>query len=79
MDPETKLALLEHYNIIWRQGTIPPGWKQAVVVSLYKGKGVDTDPGNYRPISLLNSIYKIFAAMLQARLSQDHDANIRQS
>ena len=79
MDPETELALLEHYNTIWRQGTVPPGWKQAVVVSLYKGKGVDTDPGNYRPISLLNSIYKIFSAMLQARLSQDHDANIRQS
>ena len=46
-------------------------------MSIYKGKGKDTDPANYRPISLLNSIYKIFAAMLQSKLAAVHENNLR--
>ena len=36
----------------------------------FKGKGADTDPSSYRPISLLNTVYKVFAAMLQSRLAK---------
>ena len=69
--------LLLHYNEIWSTGEVPTNWKEAIVVSMYKGKGTDTDPANYRPISLLNTIYKIFASMLQARLAQEHDSPLR--
>ena len=69
MDPQTKTLRLGCYNRIWVEGEAPESWKEAVVVSIYKGKGADTDPANYRPISLLNSIYKLFAAMLQSRLA----------
>ena len=68
LDDHNSLSLLEFYNKIWEKGTVPDEWKEAIVVSIYKGKGADTDPSNYRPISLLNSIYKLFAAMLQSRL-----------
>ena len=73
MDQQTKTLLLGYYNQIWEHGEAPDSWKEAVVVPIYKGKGADTDPANYRPISLLNAIYKLFAAMLQMRLSDQHD------
>ena len=65
------------YNHSWRAGTIPQSWAEAIVVSIYKGKGADTDPSNYRPISLLNTIYKIYAAMLQSRLSAQVENRLR--
>ena len=77
LDDHNSLSLLEFYNKIWAKGTVPDEWKEAIVVSIYKGKGADTDPSNYRPISLLNSIYKLFAAMLQSRLASQHETHIR--
>ena len=71
--------LLQFYNDIWDCGTVPKDWKQATVISLYKGKGLDTDPANYRPKSLLNSIYKVFASMLQIRLSNIHEGHLRET
>ena len=73
------LKLLRFYNDIWERGEVPKDWKEAIVISIYKGKGVDTDPSNYRPISLLNGIYKVFAAMLQARLASIHEQDLRRS
>ena len=56
---------------------MPPSWKNAFIVSIYKGKGQDSDPANYRPISLLSTSYKIFAALIQKRLASTHDENLR--
>ena len=77
LDDQNSLKLLEFYNNIWERGDVPNEWKEAIVVSIYKGKGADTDPANYCPISLLNSIYKLFAAMLQSRLANQHESHIR--
>ena len=77
MDDDNLDILLLHYNEIWSSGEVPTNWKEAIVVSIYKGKGTDTDPANYRPISLLKTIYNIFASMLQARLAQEHDGHLR--
>ena len=77
LDHNAEKILLDHYNQVWETGIVPQNWLDAVVVSIYKGKGLDTDPSNYRPISLLNSLYKLFAAMLQSRLSAQHEQNLR--
>ena len=77
LDNHNSLILLDFYNRIWERGEVPNSWKEAIVVSIYKGKGTDTDPSNYRPISLLNSIYKLFAAMLQHRLASQHEPHLR--
>ena len=69
MDLKTKAFLLAYFNTIWRGGEAPESWKEAVII-FYKGKGTHTDPAtsrNYRPISLLSAIYKLFADMLQSR------------
>ena len=79
LDEESKAILLSYYNDIWDTGDAPPPWKEALVVSIFKGKGSDTDPSNYRPISLLNTIYKIFASLLQVRLSTKHEEHLRAS
>ena len=58
---------------------MPEEWKQALVVNIYiyKGKGSESDPANYRPISLLNVSYKIYAALLQQRLAEEDDKHLR--
>ena len=56
LDEDTRSILLAYYNRVWEAGEAPEEWKEALVVSFYKGKGADTDPANYRPISLLNTI-----------------------
>ena len=77
LDDENLQNILDMYNYAWDSGTIPQSWAEAIVVSIYKGKGADTDPVNYRPISLLNTIYKIYAAMLQQRLSDQIEPRLR--
>ena len=50
-----------------RSGTFPAEFKCAKVVPLHKNGGED-NPNNYRPISLLPSISKIFERVLYNRL-----------
>ena len=63
-----KLQLLELLNDWWQNENMPKEVLRARVVLIFK-KGDSTDLANYRPTSLLNSIYKIFAAILQKRIS----------
>ena len=55
-------------NEWWNGVEIPEEVTQANVILLYK-KGDKNNLANYRPISLLNSIYKILTAILQKRIS----------
>ena len=71
--------LLQLYNECLSSGAIPEEWKDAFIVSIYKGKGEDSNPGNYRPISLLSTFYKVYAALLQKRLASEHDTHLRQT
>ena len=72
-----EVQLVAIYNQCWAEKRIPQGWKDAIAVSFYKGKGDDADASNYRPISLLNTQYKLYAAMIQSRLSNSYDDRIR--
>ena len=56
----------------WNAKTIPPEVLQARVVHLYK-KGNTANLANYRPIALLNTIYKIYTKILHKRLADGID------
>ena len=53
---------------VWEKVHVPQAWKDANIVTIYK-KGDRTECGNYRGISLLSAAGKIFARILQNRLS----------
>ena len=74
----TKLFLLDHFNHFLSTSTVPDSWALSEVFMLVKKIQQDTrDLTNYRPISLTNTMYKIFASLLQKRLSFYFDDKIR--
>ena len=72
-----RLSLLAHYNQIFALATAPPDWGPAIVIMIYKGKKKDPkSPSSYRPISLVNTVYKIYAALLHNRIKEAIDHRI---
>ena len=47
---------------------MPEDWRSAAIVPLYKGKGEGTECKNYRGISLLSVVGKIYAGVLVYRV-----------
>ena len=64
LDDHSEQELLQITQHTWEEGAIPDEWKHALLVSIYKGKGDNSDPANYRPIALLNTMYKLFASIV---------------
>ena len=52
----------------FESGVVPEGWRSAVIIPLYKGKGERTECKNYRNISLLSVVGKIYAWILVDRV-----------
>ena len=56
--------LCDIINISIKTDTVPGDWKIARVTPLYKGKGDKEDPSNYRPISVVCHVAKIFEKLI---------------
>lgn len=78
LNAENLELLLEILNACWEFETIPSEMELANVITLYK-KGKVDDPANYRPISLLNTTYKIYASLIQTRLAEELEKKIWKS
>jgi hypothetical protein len=63
-----RLMLLDCINECWRNNKTPASWSEIVLAPIYK-KGVKTDPSNYRPISLVNTIVKLLTSLMTNRLN----------
>lgn len=62
-DETTKEELRTLYNRCLIQRPVPEGWKNAIVMLIQK-KGDPTNLENYRPISLLSQIAKLFMRII---------------
>ena len=61
--------ILEFFNTIFNIGiSVPNSWLLARIVVLFK-KGDASKVGNYRPISIVSVLYKIFSRLLYNRIS----------
>ena len=69
-----RLLILHHFNSALLGACAPDVWKLARVAMIYKGGNKDSKlPSSYRPISLANTIYKIYSSMLQHKLASSVD------
>ena len=54
----------------WNEGAVPQDMRDAKIVTLYKNKGERSDCNNYRGISLLSIVGKVFARVILVRLQK---------
>ena len=57
------------FNLVLDSGVYPSDWSIGTIIPIFKGKGSPHDPKNYRPINLSSCIGKLFAALLNKRLT----------
>ena len=56
------------FNLSLSTNEFPDEWKQAVVTPIYKQRGRNNDPSNYRPVSLLHAVGKLLDSIVSERL-----------
>ena len=64
-------AIIEIYNMvlqIWNSEVMPDDWKTGLIVPMYK-EGDKMNRANYRDITLLSVVYKVFSNILLQKLS----------
>ncbi|CAK1593913.1 unnamed protein product [Parnassius mnemosyne] len=66
--------LAELFNLVLEKEQVPSQWSKSNIILLYK-KGNPLDISNYRPISLLSTIYKLFSSIILGRIAPDIDKN----
>eukprot|EP00745_Piridium_sociabile_P017972 TRINITY_DN26814_c0_g1_i26.p1 TRINITY_DN26814_c0_g1~~TRINITY_DN26814_c0_g1_i26.p1 ORF type:complete len:202 (+),score=51.54 TRINITY_DN26814_c0_g1_i26:351-956(+) len=69
-----KSVLLQHLHDLicqcWEEGAVPQDMRDASIVTLYKNKANRSDCNNYRGISLLSVVGKVFARVVLSRLQK---------
>ena len=67
--PQIEYALAPLFNLIIRTSTIPQSWLESRLVLIPKSRDADSnDPLNYRPISITQTIYRLFMSCLNRKL-----------
>ena len=58
------------FNVIFDNGIMPSSWLIGMIKPIYKNKGDKFDPKNYRPITIVSCLGKLFTAILNERLTE---------
>jgi len=69
-----QLELLRLLNFIFLTSDIPSAFREAIIIPIHK-KGDPNVESNYRGLSLLNTLYKIFTALILDRIQTWVDVN----
>ena len=67
-------ALVLLFNFVFDNEVWPERWATGIIFPLYK-QDSRLDPGNYRPITLLSVVGKLFGSIVEARLSSWSETN----
>ena len=72
--PELAPVLSKLYNKLLSQPCFPSCWKIPNVIAAFKNSGDRSDSGNYRPISLLPIISKVFESLIASSIIRHVDS-----
>ena len=71
-----KVDLVDGLNEAWDVGCLPEQFKEGLIFLIPKVQGLIADARHWRPIMLLNTIYKIFANIVAKRVKPHLNALI---
>ena len=57
------------FNVVLDTGVIPETWTTGIIIPVYKNKGCPTDPDNFRAITLISCLGKLFTSIVNTRLN----------
>ena len=57
------------FNLVLKTGIVPTEWSIGLIVPIFKKKGSQHDPNNYRGITLLSCLGKLFTLCICVRLN----------
>ena len=63
-----KRLILELLNLAWNTGTVPEEWNQSIICPIFKNKGDPQECANFRGISLMSHVGKLYERILEMRL-----------
>ena len=63
------------FNVIFDTGIMPNAWLEGIIRPIYKNKGDPKEANNYRPITILSCLGKVFTSVLNSRLTKFLDSN----
>src|SRR6218665_3125096 len=64
MKGEIGELLAQIFNKSMQTGDVPQKWRDALIVPLFK-KGIISDPGNYRPVSITSVVCKVMERIVK--------------
>ena len=63
-------VILQLFNIILNNASIPDTWCKGIIFPIYKKKGDVNNPDNYRGITILSCFGKLFTSVINKRLNK---------